>query len=85
MTFSMFDGSRKKAHWKKAHRKNKRTGKKRTGKKRIGKRAHAEKSARRKKRSRKKSADTIILTDHTFDYCRISVSYNLNMKMCVIQ
>ena len=43
---------------------NKRTGKKRTGKKRIRKRAHAE-----------KSADTIILTDHTFDYCRISLSY----------
>ena len=59
---------------------NKSNGKKRTGKKRIRKRAHVEKSARGKKRTRnkaqqEKSADTIILTDHTFDYCRICVSY----------
>ena len=54
----------KKAHWKKPHRK-----------KGHRKKAHKEKSARGKKRSRKKSADTIISTYHTFDYCRISVSY----------
>ena len=60
---------------------NKRTGKKRTGKKRNRKREHAEKSALGKERTRKKAhleknGDTIILTYHTFDYCRISVSYN---------
>ena len=85
---SYLSGSRKKAHCKKRTGK-KRTGKKRTGKKRIRKRAHAEKSAlekkspRGKKRSSKKAqsaADTIILTDHTFDYCRISVSYKFKYE-----
>ena len=87
-------GSRKKAHWKKtprkkAHRK-KAHRKKAHRKKSIRKRAHAEKNALGKERTWKKahaekSADTIILTDHTFDCCRIFLSHiNVNMKMCVI-
>ena len=67
-------GSRKKAHWKKRSG-NKHTRKMCTGKKRIRKRAHAEKSSRGIKRSRKKAQIQLFLTDHTFYYCRISLSY----------
>ena len=56
---------------KKAHRKNAHAEKRARGKKRIRK---------KKKRCRKKNADTIILTDHTFVYCGLPVSYNFKYK-----
>ena len=89
-------GSRKKAHWKKSTpetsapeksaQERSAIGKERTRKKSaLGKERTRKKSALGKERTRKKahgekSADTIILTDHTFDHCRISVSYNFKYE-----